>query len=200
MNKTAILILFALFTTFTIQAKDKELKGKIIFEDKVMNVTFNIPTLMFSTETNYKKLQYEVKYVDSTGKSGKLVPEMAKEVQIFDGSTTIRMLSKLNTDALGGVFAKQGKLFLRLVMDGRLKLYTFYAAKSQNGMTIVNELSESAVLQKGEERLKEVPSGFKSAMVEYFSDCPVLAQKINDKVYTWREMKEIVNFYNSECK
>lgn len=40
---------------------------------------------------------------------------------------------------------------------------------------------------------------FKKAASEYFSDCPNLVQKIKDKEYKKKDIKEIVVFYNNQC-
>ncbi|SIQ03179.1 hypothetical protein [Maribacter ulvicola] len=41
---------------------------------------------------------------------------------------------------------------------------------------------------------------FKNAASSYFSDCPALVQKIQDKQYKKKHVREIVNFYNLKCK
>jgi hypothetical protein len=36
-------------------------------------------------------------------------------------------------------------------------------------------------------------------MMGYFSDCPLLAKKLEDKTYRRRDMELIVKEYNKEC-
>ncbi|MGB2761034.1 MAG: hypothetical protein WBC58_13815 [Maribacter stanieri] len=40
---------------------------------------------------------------------------------------------------------------------------------------------------------------FKNAASEYFSDCPVLVTKIQNKEFKKKHVKDIVNFYNLKC-
>ena len=41
---------------------------------------------------------------------------------------------------------------------------------------------------------------FKTSIANYFSDCPDLVKKINEDEYSKKEMKDIVEFYNSHCR
>jgi len=40
---------------------------------------------------------------------------------------------------------------------------------------------------------------FKKAAVEFFSDCGILVSKIQNKEFTKRDLKEVIDFYNNEC-
>lgn len=41
---------------------------------------------------------------------------------------------------------------------------------------------------------------FKTVIVNYFSDCPALVKKVNEGEYSNRELKDIVEFYNNDCR
>ena len=40
---------------------------------------------------------------------------------------------------------------------------------------------------------------FKNAASDYFSDCPELVAKIQNKEYKKKHIRDIVNFYNLQC-
>ncbi len=41
---------------------------------------------------------------------------------------------------------------------------------------------------------------FKEAASNYFKDCPELVQKIQNKIFKKRDLRDIVQFYNTECE
>jgi hypothetical protein len=57
------------------------------------------------------------------------------------------------------------------------------------------------ILQKGNGELKR-PKGltFKKDMINYFSDCPKLVEKIESKDFRKDDLESIVRFYNSNCR
>ena len=40
---------------------------------------------------------------------------------------------------------------------------------------------------------------FKKAASEFFSDCPLLVEKLQTKEFNKKDIKEIVTFYNENC-
>lgn len=60
--------------------------------------------------------------------------------------------------------------------------------------------------KKGEKEVTHITStdlfskNFKKAATAYFKDCPDLVEKIKTKEYRKREIRAIVEFYNSKCK
>ena len=139
-------------------------------------MTFNIPFNFLSREPNYEKLQYKVKYFDPAGKKVVLKADNAKEIQFQFAGENVRMLSRYNSIGIGNIFSMSTHIFLKLEMDGKLKL------QKENG------------------ELKR-PKGmsFRKDMTEYFSDCPALVEKIEDKDFRKSDLEMMVNFYNSNC-
>jgi hypothetical protein len=208
MRKIVILITIGLILTFNLEAK--KIEGKIFFADGTVDVTFNIPIKFFTQEPNYEKLQYKVKYFDSTGKKFVLRPDNAKEIQFKYDFENVRMLSRYNSLGLGNIFSMSTNIFLKLEIDGKLKLFKYYYTQSSPGWynastgAITGGYSYSVeryILQKGYGELKRPKSlTFRKDMVEYFSDCPSLVKKIESKDFRKNELEFIVNYYNSNCR
>lgn len=203
MRRIYLLIVIVLVSACKLEAK--KIEGKILFDNDTIVVTFNIQVDFFTREPNYKKLQYKIKYYDATGKKIVLRPGQAKEIQFQHGGKTVRMLSRSNSLRLGN-----SNIYLKLEIDGTLKLFNYYYTQSSPGMynsstgTTTGNYSygvEKYILQRGDGELKR-PKGltFKKDMVEYFSDCPALIEKIESKAFRKNDLEFIVNFYNSNCR
>jgi len=208
------LLIFVIGLAFTFKLEAKKVEGLIFFEKDTVKVTFEIPVSFFSEEVDYQKLQYKVKYYGTDGKKIVLKPEQAKEIQFKDGYQEIRMLSRENTLGGGNIFFGSSNIFLKLEMDGSIKMFKYFYTQTSPGMTVggggmaggtimVGGGSynvEKFVLQKGNSELKR-PRGlfFRKDMIEYFSDCPELAKKIENKDYTSDDLDAIVRYYNSQC-
>lgn len=60
---------------------------------------------------------------------------------------------------------------------------------------------ERYILQKDNGELKRLKGlTFKKDMVEYFCNCPALAEKIENKDFRKSDLEFIVRFYNSNCQ
>ncbi|MEQ8238466.1 MAG: hypothetical protein RIA69_04595 [Cyclobacteriaceae bacterium] len=208
MRKIVILITIGLILTFKLEAK--KIEGEILFADDTITVTFNIPIKFFTQEPNYEKLQYKIKYFDSTGKKIVLRPDNAKEIRFKYDNENVRMLSRHNSLGLGNIFSMSTNIFLKLETDGKLKLFNYYYTQSSPGMHNASTGAmtggysysvERYILQKGDGELKRPKSlTFKKDMVEYFSDCPALVEKIESKDFRKNDLEFIVNYYNSNCR
>jgi predicted Zn-ribbon and HTH transcriptional regulator len=203
MKRIYLLMVIGLMFAWKLEAKKME--GKILFDHDTLAVTFNIPVNFFSQEPIYEKLQYKVKYYDTAGKKIVLKPDQAKEIQFQYEGKTVRMLSRNNSTGWAN-----STLYLKLEIDGNLKLFNYYYTQNSPGMynsstgTTTGSYSygvEKYMLQKADGELKR-PKGltFKKDMVEYFSDCPALIEKIESKDFRKNDLEFIVNFYNSNCK
>jgi hypothetical protein len=208
MNRICLLIVIALI--FTLKSEAKKIEGKILFESDTLDVIFNIPIKFFTQEPNYEKLQYKVKYYDSTGKIIVIRPDIANEIQFTYNFEDVRMLSRNNSLGLGNAFSRSRSIFLKLEIDGKLKLfnyyYTQYAAGTYNASAGMMSGGyaysvERYILQKENGELKR-PKGltFKKDMIDYFSDCPALVEKIESKDFRKNDLEFIVSFYNSNCR
>ena len=201
-----ILITFLLLNYLTLSAR--KIEGTIIFEKDTIDVTFKIPIKFFEQEPNYEKLQYKVKYYDSKGNKVVLKPDQAKEIRFNDGFEDVRMLSRVNSLDLGNIFSLSTHIFLKLEIDGKLKMFSYYYTQHSAGMyngttgTMTGGYSysvEKYILQKKGQELKR-PKGlfFRKDMAEYFSDCPELSKKIKEKDFH-KDVGRIVQYYNSHC-
>lgn len=202
------LTIIGLLLSFKLEAK--KIEGKIILETETIHVIFDIPVDLFSQEPNYQKLQYKVKYTDPTGKKNTLRPNHAKEIQFSFGHESVRMLSVRNTLGAGNIFSNNEYIFLKLSMDGNLKLFNYFFNQQSGGfyngstgtMSGGNAYSvEKYVLQKDNGDLVR-PTGltFKRDMVEYFRDCPALVEKIEHRDFRKSDLEAIVRYYNSNCR
>ena len=208
MRKTVFLITLGLIFTFKLEAK--KIEGKIFFEHDTMDVIFNIPIDLITLEPNFEKLQLKVKYFDQAGKKHILRPDDAKEYRFKYLYREIRMISRKNSLGIGGIFLTDKNIFLQLEVDGYLKLFNYYFTRRIGGTynaatgTMYPGMSfdsERYILQKGDDVLKRTKGlNFKKDMQEYFSDCPKLAEKIENKEFRQYDLRSIVRFYNSQCR
>jgi hypothetical protein len=121
----------------------------------------------------------------------------------------VRMLSRVNTLGGGSIFSNQTNIFLRLEIDGALKLFHYHYTQTSPGMysgstgamTGGHSYSvENLILQKNDGLLKQPRSlSFRKDMREYFSDCPQLTERIEARDFKRADMEAIVIFYNSNC-
>jgi len=194
----------ALVFFFSIKLQGQNIEGKIIFAHDTIDVTFKIPLIFPSQKIDFYRLQNKVKYFDSTGKKITLWPEDAKEIQFKYNNHNIRMLSRKNLIE----FSADTAIFLRLVVDGELKLFYYYALAilgTNSTSTGMVNMSSSArdelfIMQKGNDELFDTGRfTFRKDMMEYFSDCPALSKLIETKEFLKDDVAEIVNYYNSKC-
>lgn len=206
MRKLIFITVIGLIFIFKLEAK--KIEGQIFYKNDTVYVTMNIPVKFFTQKPNYKKLQYKIKYFDSLGVKKVLRPDDAEEVRFTYLYEKVRMLSRTNTLGLGNIFSMSSNIFLRIEIDGDLKLFTYYYTQSyqmnntsigmSRGVFFYSE--EKSILQKGDGELKR-PKGlrFRKDMIQYFNDCPELSKKIEVKVFRKSDLDSIVRFYNRSC-
>ncbi len=205
-----VYLLIALGFILTLNTEAKKIKGKILFQNDTIDVIFIIPFKFFDQEPNYVTLQNKVQYLDSKGENVILRPNQAKEIRFKYGDEEIRMLSRFNSLDLGDLLPRNDYIFLKLELDGNLKLFSYYYPQYSTGMysAATNSMSmgysfneEKYILQKGNGELKKpVRLKFKKDIIEYIADCPALVQKIESKEFRNYDLEFIVQFYNSNCK
>ncbi|MBJ2174550.1 hypothetical protein JBL43_09895 [Aureibaculum sp. A20] len=105
-------------------------------------------------------------------------------------------------------------ILLRQVINGKLSLYvldttTHGSMAGPNGSVFMTGNSSSSYyVCKGDDEIVThlgdrgnlFSKNFIKAASEYFKDCPELVKKIEDKAYKKRDIEEVVNFYNKDCK
>ena len=189
------------------QAYSIKIEGKIIRELDTLDVEFVFFGLTPNKYSMIAQSQHMVNYIDSMGVRRKLKPEDAKEVQFKIANSLIRMIAHENTVGLGSLFNRPKYVFLKIMIDDRLKVFEYYY---QNNSTSgsgqagtyepVNTMTSSYILQKeGAELVYPRENSFKKQMQVYFSDCPTLSQKIAEKEIKYNHLIEAVNYYNSNC-
>ena len=199
MKRFAIILLFGLLTNFMAHAK--KVDGVIIDNnDSTIHVKFDIPVNIFSGEVNFESIQQKVKYIDKNNKLVIVKPDQVKEIIIKGRYEVIRMMS-INYDFESGSISNT-KIFLHILVDGKLRLFRHYSTVTIGGSTIFSSAYrfDRFILQKSNQKLKQ-PKGvsFYKDMAEYFSDCPELARKIERKEYSKEDMEEIAKYYNQNC-
>ena len=208
MKRLLILITIGLF--FTLKLEAKKVEGRIITNNDTVDVVFNIPVNFFTRKPNYEQLQYKIRYIDLTGKKQTLRPDNANEIQFFYRDEHVRLLSKVNSIGLGRILSSDRSIFLKLEIDGRVKLFSYYYSERSPDMNDVSAGTvtgghtytvERYVLQKEDGELKRPRElTFRKDMADYFSDCTQLAEKILNKEFNRNDLSAIVNYYNSKCK
>jgi hypothetical protein len=207
MRRIYLLLVFSLILTFKLEGK--RIEGKIIFGNDTLLVTFNIPFKLFGQEIYYEKMQSKIKYYNSAGDILVLKPDKANEIQFIYKSENVRMLSRNNTLGLGNIFSTNSNIFLKLEIDGRLKLFNYFFTKRSPGMYNATTGmttggfsygTEKFILQKEEDELfRPISLTFRKDMVEYFRDCPALVERIENKEFRMNDLESIVIFYNLNC-
>jgi hypothetical protein len=192
------------------QVHAKKIKGQIILNNnEAVDVTFIIPVGFLSTEPVYQKLQVRVRYIDASNKKSVLKPEDAKEISFEINGQKIRMLSVRDDLNMQSIFSSQVKVFLKLEIDGVVKLFTTYFTQSSPGMYNAGTGMTSAgptyhverfVLQKNDGALVQPRwISFRKHMSEFFADCPELVQRIQNRDFKKGDLELIVREYNKKC-
>ena len=122
MKRTILIVILGVLSILNVQAK--KIEGQIIFENDTTNVTMVIPMIFMSGDINFRKLQSKLKYYDSNGVKHVLRPGQGKEFRFTFGHEEIRMLSRKNSLHLARPAKKY--TFLRLTIDGKTKLFSYY--------------------------------------------------------------------------
>jgi hypothetical protein len=182
----------------------KEIEGKIFFEHDTIDVVFDIPIKFLNGEPNYERLQYRVNYFDSTGRKTRLGPDQAKEIRFRHGNEYVRMLSIYNSIGFRHVLYPNKNIFLQLKVDGSVKLFSYYYTENTD---VYDESSgiyyseKEFILQRADGELKRPKVfGFKNDMIDYFRDCPALAEKIEAKHFRKSDLELIASWYNEHCR
>ncbi len=192
------LLLFALLMSAASYAAEK-VPGKILYPDRVVEVTFLVPTGLFGGGPNAQAMQKGIRYLDETGKKKRLKPSQAQAFTFTYEGTEFTMVSH---QLSGGLFSRN--VFMLLVMDGRAKMYEYTVTTSRGGgpnMPASTTTTTHYLIQKGSNPLYEPTLiGFRKRMSEYFSDCPELVSMIQGKEFRRRDLDEIILYYNNQCK
>jgi hypothetical protein len=192
MKKSILLIVLGLLTIANINAKEK-VKGLLINGSDTLNIFVEVPTGLIGKDANFLKLQRKITIWNTQGKKQKIKPSQANEIRFDINGETIRMVSA-NYDS-------KSKLFLKLEIEGFLSMYKCYYTEQTGGQYGAIKTEKKYVLNRDDEVYNR-PIGIfsKKALIEFFNDCPELASKIRNGEFKEKNMKEIVSFYNKNCR
>ena len=207
-------ILFIFFTLRIISNcfAEERVGGQIFWRnDSVTYATFVIPGVSDGYNVNLDRIQEGVNYYDSgSGVEKILKPEEAKEIRLFHLVDTIRMVSNRNTIGVGN----SKNLFLQISIEGRLKLFIYYAGvepQVRMGLSPPGVVAGVISFSSHEQNVKPVlqkdngdlfmPTqfNFKKVMKTQLADCKEVVSKIIMEEYTYGDMRKIVRVYNN-CK
>ncbi len=195
-----LIIPIFLLSLFVAELEARSVKGQIHFENEIVEVKFKIPGLYVYYESILYEFQYRVVYLDPNGERRILKPHQAKEIRFNYANQDFRMLSvKTPSNIKPKQFhnAQSTNVFLRVGVDGGLKLFHFYKNPSWFNFTNFGPIY---FLQRQDDLYKRVrPLFFRRDMIKYFQDCPELSKRIKKGHYPKRSIVTMINHYNSNC-
>lgn len=198
-----ILLITSLIFLISTEAHAKKVKGWIYRNNEKVEVTFKIQFGLGSGPV-YQQIQNRVVYFDKSGKRNVLKPEDATEFRFEYNGEEVRMISVDGDLEDGAPMTWGSRIFLKLEIDGMVRLYRHDYTQTNYSSTMAMSTSynvERYLLQKGDGKLKRPRTlTFKKDMVQYFSECPELCDKIESKEFKKRELESIVEYYNTQCK
>ncbi|MEQ8425048.1 MAG: hypothetical protein RIA63_10085 [Cyclobacteriaceae bacterium] len=202
-------ITFSLLSLFIAgDAQTVNVSGQIILPNKTLDVTMMIPVVTASCEPNFQKLQHKIKYYNSSGKKIALQPDEIEEIKFSYNGKDIRMQSRPNSVESGNFLSSGRRILLKLEVDGKLKMFNYYYTQSSPGVYnpasrvrtgVFNQTTTQGILEKDGVLKQPNKKNFKKDMSNYFSDCPLLAQKIAGNELSEENLIEIVELYNTNC-
>jgi hypothetical protein len=189
--KSLLSIAFIIALSFHMYGK--KVPGGIVTNGTTREVTFDITG-------DFEHMQRGVKYFDEEGKKQSLSPNDADEIWFNLDGEKVRMFSNTVSGVLRSV-----KLFIKLEVDGPLKLFRLYDrnynSTSRSGRR-ETEISVGSyfIYQKGGYTIDEPTVLFRKVdMLDYFSDCPALRERIEKSHLTDKDVKGFVTYYNENC-
>jgi len=191
--KKIITIISLLFFITAIAQKQRVV---LVFKDGTMTTGLG---KIVGNKIKFKKGKGKKKYTYSHKEVNSLVTG--------EGNTNIEYFYKF-------IEGKKKVVLLELVKKGKVKLYksiSTYVPSSfgPNGVFIEGRHKGSSsyyVSKSNNEKVFDLGDGtpftknFKKAASNYFKDCSILTNMIQDKKYKIKDIKEIVKFYNDGCK
>jgi hypothetical protein len=202
--KPILIILVTILTAFSAHAK--KLPGKIITDQGVSEVVFFVPRGSIPFEPDYHSMQYRIRYIDAKGHKKVLRPGQSREISFMYNDEEVRMLARKNTWEPGPKIRFNRNLFLKLEVDGNVKLFRNYYTESIHGPGNTSLIGQDEythyrhLVQRGDDDLRLMDAlNFRNVMTTYFEDCPELAGRIDNRQLRRRDAVEIVQFYNRNC-
>jgi hypothetical protein len=180
----------------------------ITTNNKKFTKVFDIPVEGISDEVNFQAIQFVLKYYDENNKKHKLDLEFIYEVGFeYNGEKIILRKLRNELDLAPNLISDKRYILLKLIKEDIISEYLF----SRTGyMLNANGFGGSAmgsfykygsgILVKKDGTMVDPSIGsFRKKMREFFSDCPVLVEKINNKVYKRTQIDEVIEYYKVNC-
>jgi hypothetical protein len=213
MNKKHFTLLLCIVVS--IQVNAERIKGKIFYDRDTSDVIFDFNTSKETgkIEIDYTELQSSIDY-DSLGIGRILTPNKANGYQFEIEGKRIIMLAVPNTIEDVDYSKPIPKIFLKIEIDGKLKLFKYYEIRENykpnfeySGIELLLYIAikdyyikESNWIKKDNQPLaKFINSTFRRSGASYFKDCPYLSEGIKNKDYKLENIVAIVQYYNTNC-
>lgn len=181
----------------------KKVEGYYINNDKErINAIFDIPVNWVSEEINFGAIQFQIKYFDENDKKQKLNLSSIYEIGFEYMGEKIVLRSLQNTIELGNYIGDSSYILLRLMKEDLISEYSYSGTGYMVNASGTGSFYSygSGILVKKDGTMADPSTGsFKKRMSEFFSDCPELAQKINDKIYKRKDLYIIIEEYKNNC-
>ncbi len=205
MKKVFLLIAVTLMIFISAEAA-KKIEGYIHYNNnRKEKVTFLIPFISLNSEPAYVDLQQQIKYL--VGKEKVILKaDDVMEISFSINGQEIRMISVY--DNFQTMLTASSMIFLKLEVDGPVRLYSYYSTTSSQGMVSANGnvsvgriyTTAHLVVQRDNGKLvRPLPLSFREDMMEFFADCTELVDKIDKKILILSDLKIIVAEYNTKC-
>ncbi len=201
--------IFVFLLVFNFSYSNKIEGYYITTNNEKINTIFNIPVNILSEEINFEAIVFGIKYYDEKGDKQKLNLENVKEIGIeYLGEKTI-LKCLLNTCELGANYIGDTKyVLLKPIKEDIISVYYYPKSTYNPGFMNGSPSStgsfssfDSTVLVKPDGKMVEPTSygSFKNKMKNFFSDCPELVKKIEEKTYKRDQVKEMIEDYQKNC-
>ncbi len=203
MKKIIFILFFGILSNFYLNALDVE--GEIIFPNKVVKVTFDIPYKKKAGKILYENFHERLIYYSSSGKKKRLYTNNIVGINFEYAGRKIEMISVKPSD-LGfmprAIKSLENNFLLKLETLGKLSHYKLF--RNSNDMTPYRESAyETDYLwreDKGFYPKQKIYHSHKEKLFEYLDDCEKLIKKFEPKKMRIPSFDFIANFYNENCE
>ena len=182
------------FIFFTSVSFGQYREGKIIFNDNTSIIGYG--------EIKNNKILFKVSLKDQPSEWNY---EMAKGIIYSSyGFSEKYVYGKLSKEAVPKL--------LEVIDEGTISLYKYatiervssgYFPNSGgfgNHPTVTDKFKKEYYVKKdNEEYPTNLNLNFKSTAIKYFSDCQIICEKINKRIFTKDTIEKMVNYYNDYC-
>ena len=187
----------------------KNIEGYYITtNNKKYTKVFDIPVGVPSDEVNFQAIQFVLKYYDENNKKQKLDLEFIYEVGFeYNGEKIVLRKLRNELDLPPTLISDTRYILLKLIKEDIISEYSFSGTGymlNPNGFggSVSGSFYKygSGILVKKDGTMVDPSTGsFRKKMREFFADCPVLVEKINNKVYKRNQIEEIIEYYKVNC-